>query len=110
MNPTPLILSAALLAAPPAGPDAAGVEFFEAKVRPVFVEHCHKCHAAGAKAIKGGLRLDTRDGLLKGGQSGPAIDPKRPAESLLLKAIRHADDVATMPPDGKLPDAAVRDI
>ena len=51
--------------------DPAGVEFFEKKIRPVLVEHCYKCHSAEAKKAKGGLRLDSRANLLKGGDSGP---------------------------------------
>jgi hypothetical protein len=79
----------AILAVPPGRvpggePDRAQVEFFETKIRPVLVEHCYKCHSAQAAKLKGGLRLDTRDGLRKGGDSGPAIVPGDPAGSLLL--------------------------
>src|SRR5262245_61444854 len=67
---------------------APGLEFFEKSVRPILVEHCYKCHSAQAqqdKKLKGGLRLDTKEGLLKGGDSGPAVIPGKPADSLLLK-------------------------
>src|SRR5204863_6389296 len=87
-----LVLFVAPLLAAAAEPT--GVQFFEQKIRPVLVKHCYACHSAETpKKPKGGLLLDTRDGLLKGGDSGPAIVPKKPVESLLLKAIRH-DEIA----------------
>ncbi len=91
-----------------AGPTGAEVEFFEKKIRPVLVEQCYQCHSAGAKKIKGGLRLDTRDALLQGGDSGPAIIPGRPAESLLLRALRH-EGAVKMPPRGQLSQAVIAD-
>src|SRR5262245_17436490 len=72
-------------AADPA-PDPQQIEFFEKKIRPVLTEHCYACHSADAersKKLKGGLLLDTRDGLLRGGDSGPAIVPGKAAERLL---------------------------
>jgi hypothetical protein len=90
-------------------PGAAGVEFFETKIRPVLAEHCYQCHSARAKKLKGGLRLDSRAGLRKGGESGPVLAPGKPADSLLLKAIRQADDAPAMPPKGKLSDAVLAD-
>src|SRR5256885_15492228 len=89
-------------------PGRAEVEFFEKKVRPVLVEHCYKCHSADAKKVKGGLLLDTRDGLRAGGETGPAVIPGKPHESLLLKAIRYEEH--EMPPAGKLPAAIVADV
>jgi hypothetical protein len=94
-------------------PDPAGAEFFERKVRPVLVEHCYKCHSADAEQAKkhrGGLYLDTRDGVRTGGDSGPALVPGKPGESLLVKAIKGDDEVSQMPPKGKLPDAVIADI
>jgi hypothetical protein len=85
------------------------LEFFESKIRPVLVEHCFKCHSAQAKSLKGGLRLDSREGLRKGGDSGTAIVPGKPGSSLLLKALRYTDEGLRMPPKGKLPDAVVAD-
>jgi mono/diheme cytochrome c family protein len=82
-------------------PEAAGIEFFEKHVRPVFVEHCHRCHSADAEKVKGGLLLDTREGLLKGGDSGPALVAGDPEKSLLIKAIRYTDENLQMPPKGK---------
>jgi cytochrome c553 len=84
-----------------------GVEFFEKKVRPVLVEHCFKCH--GDKK-KGRLRLDSRAGMLKGGDSGPALTPGQPDQSLFVKAVRYTDPVLRMPPKSKLPDAHIADL
>ncbi|WP_145055221.1 c-type cytochrome domain-containing protein [Lignipirellula cremea] len=81
--------------------------FFETKIRPVLVEHCFECHAAGAKIVQGALRVDHRAGLLRGGDSGPAIVPKQAEQSLLLKALRY--DEFEMPPKGKLADSVIRD-
>ncbi len=111
------ILSLAMLSAPlPAAdnasaPDRVGIEFFEAKVRPILVDNCYKCHSAGAEKLKGNLRVDNREGLLKGGDSGPVIVPGQPEKSLLLKAINHdpASDL-DMPPKSKLPDPVIADL
>src|SRR4051812_7649821 len=65
-------------------------EFFEKEIRPVLVERCQTCH--GDQKPKGGLRLTSREALLKGGDSGPAISPGRPDESLLIHAIRYLDE------------------
>ena len=97
--------------APPKQPDQAGVEFFEKKIRPVLTQHCAGCHSADAaanKKLKGNLYLDSREGVLKGGDSGAAVVPGKPAESLLLKTLKYEGDVQ-MPPKGKLPDAVVKD-
>jgi len=84
-----------------------GVDFFEKKVRPVLVEHCHSCHAG--KKEKGGLRLDTPDAIRKGGDSGPAVKAKDEG-SLLLQMVARAPDVPAMPPEKTLPAAAVADL
>ena len=72
--------------------------FFEKKIRPVLAAHCYKCHSAKADKIKGGLLLDTREGLRKGGESGPAVVPGNPDKSLLIKALRYTDEDLKMPP------------
>ena len=87
--------------------DPAGLEFFEKKVRPVLVEHCFKCHSTRAKKSRGGLLLDSRAGLLKGGDNGPALVPGNPDKSRLIEAIHYNNVDLRMPPKGKLPDAAV---
>ncbi|MBL8796994.1 MAG: DUF1553 domain-containing protein, partial [Planctomycetia bacterium] len=87
--------------------DPAGVQFFEQKIRPVLVKHCYSCHSTEAKKVKGGLLVDTRLGLLKGGDSGPSLVPGKPTDSLLLKALRH--DEIDMPPNEKLADSIIAD-
>lgn len=83
--------------------------FFESRIRPILVEKCYKCHSSGAVRIKGGLRLDGLEGMLKGGDSGPAVVPGKPSESLLLLAIAHTEDFSKMPPKEKLPEQVVMD-
>src|SRR5262249_12262570 len=85
--------------------DAAGDEFFEKNVRPVLAEKCVGCH--GPEKAKGGLRLDTREWVLKGGDHGDVVVPGKPKESRLVKAVRYADADLQMPPKGKLPDREV---
>ncbi|MFO0890551.1 MAG: PSD1 and planctomycete cytochrome C domain-containing protein [Isosphaeraceae bacterium] len=93
---------------PTADAQSAGLDFFESRVRPVLAEHCYGCHSAQARKLKGGLRLDTAEGISKGGDTGPAVVPGNPEESLLVRAVRHDEDVSEMPPKGKLPDATIR--
>lgn len=90
---------------PAATPDQ--IKFFETKIRPVLVEHCYECHAAGAKIVQGGLRVDHREGLLRGGDTGAAIVPGDAKKSSLLAALRYED--VEMPPKGKLPNAVIKD-
>jgi hypothetical protein len=106
-----LLACAALRAAPAPKLTPAQSDFFEKKVRPVLVKDCYKCHSAEGGRIKGGLRVDTRDGLLKGGESGPAIVPGNPDRSLLIRAIRYRDQNLQMPPDDKkLPASQIADL
>jgi hypothetical protein len=88
-------------------PDPKAVEFFETKIRPVLVNNCYECHSSKAAKIKGGLLLDSREGVRKGGDKGPAIVPGKSEDSLLIAAIKH--DGLQMPPKTKLPDQVVRD-
>jgi hypothetical protein len=87
--------------------DAEGLDLFESRIRPVLVERCYRCHSAEAKRLRGGLFLDSREGLLRGGERGPAIVPRNPGASLLLRALRHEDGDLEMPPGGKLPEAQI---
>src|SRR5262245_6427542 len=104
----------ALLAAPVVRADDApspeGVALFERKVRPLLVKHCYGCHSSEAKQVRGNLKLDSRDGILKGGSSGAVVVPGDPARSLLIKAVRQADDVQAMPPKGNLSAAEIADL
>ncbi len=77
-------------------------EFFENKVRPLLSEKCYKCHSAGRKPPKAELYLDTRQGVLAGGESGPALVPGAPSKSLLIEAIRYENPDLQMPPKKKL--------
>jgi mono/diheme cytochrome c family protein len=80
-------------------------EFFESQVRPLLAEHCYRCHSAKAKVLQGGLRLDSRQAALAGGDSGQAIVPGKPEASNLIQAIRW--QTSEMPPTGKLSDNQV---
>jgi hypothetical protein len=82
--------------------------FFELKVRPVLAGTCVKCH--GALKVSGGLRLDSREAMLKGGESGPAVVPGDVSKSLLIQAIRHDDESLEMPPGKLLPEAIRADL
>ncbi|KAF0178375.1 MAG: hypothetical protein FD161_1924 [Limisphaerales bacterium] len=86
------------------------LEFFEKKIRPVLVERCYECHSAAAKKNKGGLTLDTRDGVLKGGDAGPALVPGDPEKSKLIEAVRYKNRDLQMPPKSPLPPDQVRDL
>ena len=98
------VLAGAAAAAPS---NEQGIEFFEKHVRPVLVSKCQSCH--GVKKQRGGLRLDTRAALLKGGDTGAVVVPGEPGKSLLIKVVRYDGDVQ-MPPKGKLSDEAVANL
>jgi hypothetical protein len=86
------------------GADPAAAAFFESAVRPILIERCQSCH--GPEKAKAGLRLDSRAGLLAGGESGPAVVPGMPDESLLIDAINYGE-LHQMPPKSRLPDAEI---
>src|SRR6185436_10015394 len=97
---------------PAAAPvDAEGLEFFEKKIRPVLVDKCYSCHSVDVRKLKGGLRVDSREALIKGGESGAAaVLPGDPEHSQLIKAIRWGkDDELKMPPKTKLPPEVIAD-
>ena len=83
------------------------VTFFENKIRPVLVKHCYECHSADSEELGGGLRLDTRDTVMSGGLSGPALVHGKPDESLIIQALRY--DGTEMPPEEPLPKAIIND-
>jgi len=92
-------------------PAADGVAFFEKKIRPVLVEHCHQCHAADARHVRGGLLVDAREALRAGGESGrPGVVPGEPDASSIFLAITHADADERMPPKARLPDHVIADV
>ncbi|NNE93646.1 MAG: DUF1553 domain-containing protein [Verrucomicrobiales bacterium] len=85
------------------------LDFFEKKIRPVLVENCYSCHSKDEK-IKGGLRLDSKDATLMGGDTGPAIEPGEPGSSLLVEAIEWGNDDLQMPPKHKLKPNEIADL
>jgi mono/diheme cytochrome c family protein len=94
-----------------AEPTKAQIDFFESKVRPVLANNCYKCHSTKAEKVKAGLLLDSREAVLKGGDSGPVVVPGNPDQSLLIKAIRYTDPDLQMPPKGdKLSEQQVNDL
>lgn len=97
-----LVAIAALLSC--AGVRASESEFFEKQVRPLLIEHCQECH--GDQKQEAGLKFTSREALLRGGDTGPAIVPDKPAESLLIRAVEYLDE-PKMPPSGKLSDAQI---
>ena len=91
-------------------PDAAQLEFFESSVRPLLIAHCYKCHsqdAVASNALRGGLLLDSRSGVLAGGDSGPALVAGKPDESLLIHSVLYTNENLQMPPDGRLQDEQI---
>ncbi|HAP07608.1 MAG TPA: hypothetical protein DCR20_07260, partial [Planctomycetaceae bacterium] len=76
-------------------------DFFEAKIRPIFATQCYKCHSSEAPKLKGGLSLEFKETLLNGGDTGPAIVPGSPENSLLIKAVQYLDQDLQMPPKNK---------
>src|SRR5262249_13401353 len=97
-------LVAAVLGAQPTSTD-----LFETKIRPILVTKCYMCHSSTLKTPMGGLMLDTKAGLLKGGASGPVVVPGKPTESRMLQAIRYTDQDLQMPTKGKLSDTVISD-
>ena len=114
---TTLTLLAGLALGGPAPVQAGGakptppgqVRFFETSIRPLLAEHCYRCH--GPDRQKAGLRLDSGEGLLRGGDSGaPPVVAGRPEESLLIRAVGYQDDALKMPPKQRLSDRQVADL
>ncbi len=102
-----LLLSALVTTTLQADAEQEATEHFEKKIRPVLVEHCYKCHSADADEVEGKLLLDTREGIRRGGESGPAVMPGNVSKSLLVAALRH--ESFEMPPDSKLPAEVIAD-
>ncbi len=102
-----LAMSEAALAQTPSPGD---LEFFEKKIRPVLSAQCYQCHSASAKKLKAGLFLDSREGMLKGGENGAVIVPGKPNQSLLIKAVRWTDKDLQMPSKEQLPREVIGDL
>jgi hypothetical protein len=88
--------------------ESARIKFFETKVRPVLANNCYNCHSANNKTL-GGLRVDDRNGLLQGGNRGPAVIPGDPGKSLILQAVRHEGKVK-MPPEKHISEQEITDL
>ena len=85
-------------------------DFFEKRIRPVLVEHCYECHSAESKKLKGGLMLDTRAGVQRGGDSGAVLISGQAEKSRLIEAVRYHNRDLQMPPQGKLPETVIADL
>lgn len=86
------------------------LRFFEEKIRPTLVKHCYRCHSVESGKKQGGLHLDTRAHIQKGGDTGPAVVPKNVNASLLIQAIRYDKQDLQMPPKGKLEKNVIADL
>ncbi len=86
------------------------LEFFERKIRPLLTERCYECHSVGAKKLKGGLFLDSRDSALKGGDTRAAVVPGDPEKSLFIESITYKNQDLQMPPKTRLTDAQIADL
>ncbi len=103
-------LSTAILATVIKAAPSTKETFFETKIRPILADHCYECHSVEAGKSKGGLRVDDREALLSGGDSGPSLVIGKPDESLLLTSMRHTDPDLVMPPEKpRLPDSVLAD-
>ncbi len=98
VNPTLASLLVLSCVAVARAQDASGLELFQSKVQPILREHCHTCHSHAATKIKGGLVLDSREAMLTGGDTGPALVPGDPEKSLLIQAVRGTSEDLQMPP------------
>ena len=87
--------------------DPRGVEFFESRIRPIFIEHCLECHGEDLDSLKGGLDLSHAEGLLVGGETGAVLVPGDAASSPLFRAVTYEDKEFAMPPRGRLSQAEI---
>jgi hypothetical protein len=103
------VFSPSLFGAASSSSDLEKTDFFEKRIRPVLAERCYECHSARSEKLRGGLMLDSRAGVLKGGESGPALVPGNPDKSLLLQTMRHETKDADlhMPPKKDRLDEAI---
>ena len=102
-----LLAAAAVITVPVRAQDKAGVAFFEKNIRPVLVKEFYSCHSANSKELKGGLLLDTREGIRRGGDSGRVVVPNSVEDSVILEALRH--EGLEMPPGNRLSERTIAD-
>lgn len=86
-------------------PGSTDLEFFEKQVRPLLIQHCYECHSA--EDVDGGLNLDSKAGVERGGDSGAVIVPGKPDSSLLIEAVRYQNRDLQMPPKGRMSDSDI---
>ena len=114
MRPLPALILIATLVLPRIAladdSGSQGGQFFESKIRPLLIDHCYACHSAQAKKLKANLHLDSREGALKGGDTGPALIPSHPEKSLLIEAIHYKNPDLQMPPKAKLSETQIADL
>ncbi len=101
------VFAALCQAASAADTSLADLQFFKQDVLPILEKRCYECHAHQAKKIKGGLVLDSKSGWQQGGETGAALVPGKPENSLLIKAVKYTDRELRMPPKEKLSDAEI---
>ena len=90
--------------------DESSLQFFESKIRPILSDKCYSCHSGSAKKLKAELYLDSREGMLKGGESGAAVAPGHPEQSRLMEAVEYKNVDLQMPPRAPGERAAVRSL
>jgi cytochrome c553 len=100
-----LLISSVCTAQQPPTYSAEQIEFFETKIRPLLATRCYQCHSGKSKSLKAGLRLDNREAIHTGGDSGTSVVNGKPDESLLIQSVRY--ESYEMPPDGKLNDSEI---
>ena len=88
--------------------DDSQIAFFEKTIRPILIKRCYECHSAESGKSKGGLLIDSREGLLKGGDNGPALVAGDPDKSRIIESVRYHNQDMQMPPKGALPSAEVK--
>ncbi|MFM7071911.1 MAG: DUF1553 domain-containing protein [Planctomycetota bacterium] len=107
---SPLAAGPTLAADPALAAGSDDNEFFEKRIRPILAQRCWECHGGDDSKRRGALRLDSREGVLEGGETGPAVVAGDPAASLLVEAIQFQSSQIEMPPSGKLPEREIADL
>ncbi len=102
-----LLLPVCLLMGSASARGADTLAVFEAKVKPLLVHHCYDCHSEKASELKGNLKLDSLEGIMKGGANGPGVVAGDLENSFLLRAIRYQEADYQMPPAGRLSDEEI---
>lgn len=103
-----VVLTTSSLCAAEKQPTQQQIQFFESKIRPLFIKHCYDCH--GPDEQESGLRMDSFQGIAKGGKAGSLIVPGKPEQSLLITAVKYQSPDLQMPPDDKLSKQEVKDL